>query len=331
MTDPLDLIFDKARATPRHIVLAEGDDPRVQAGALAAVRAGIARVTLLGTPQLMAEGLGADPDASTIRCIDAANPPDHTRLSKAYFDLRQHKGATPELADEQVRLALVQAALRVRIGDADGTVAGAVATTADTVRAALQMIGRAEAAPLVSSFFIMVPPNRHPAMTKPVLFADCGLVVKPDAEELAGIARSTAQSWRALFASEPTVAMLSFSTNGSARHAEVERVRSAVAMIREQEPELVVEGEMQFDAAFDDTIRAAKFPGSALTSAPDIYVFPDLNAGNIAYKIAQRIGGMAAIGPILQGLAKPANDLSRGCSAGDVTAAIAITALQVRD
>ena len=242
--------------------------------------------------------------------------------------MRAARGMTAERALAEMRDPIRQAAMRVRLGQADGTLGGAVATTADTVRAALQIIGRAPGAGIVSSFFLMLSCGPAAPIRGGMIFADCGLVVEPDAEGLASIALSAADSCRRLLAEEPRVALLSFSTAGSADHPSLLKIREALALVRAAAPGLEIDGEMQFDAALDDAIRARKAPGSRLSGRPNVFVFPDLASGNIGYKIAQRLGGLTAIGPILQGLAKPANDLSRGCSVEDIIAAAAITQLQ---
>ena len=233
-----------------------------------------------------------------------------------------------EIAEKQAPDPLVFAAMLVRNDHADGTVGGAVATTSDTVRAALQVIGKAKTATLVSSFFLMVLPEGHPSGRGGMIYSDCGLVIDPSAEELAAIAQQSAASCVALMDETPKVAMLSFSTKGSARHPNVDKVTQAAALVKEQAPDLNVDGELQFDAAFVPSVGDSKAAGSSVAGHANVMIFPNLDAGNIGYKITQRIGGATAIGPVLQGLAKPANDLSRGCAADDVLHMIAVTALQ---
>lgn len=308
----LERIFDRARKANRHIILPEGEDPRVREAAALALREGIARITVLN---------GSVQGAAS---IDAAHAPDLAELTEAYFRLREKKGMTRDRAEATMRNAIPQAAMRVRLGQADGTVGGAVATTADTVRAALQIIGKAPDAGIVSSFFLMA----GGALPDGVIFSDCGLVIAPDAQELAAITLSAAQSCQQVLGETPRVALLSFSTAGSAEHPSLHKLREALAIVRAAVPDLEIDGEMQFDAALDDAIRAKKAPGSPLSGRPNVFIFPDLAAGNIGYKIAQRLGGMTAVGPILQGLAQPANDLSRGSTVEDILAAIAVTAVQ---
>ncbi|WP_347268338.1 phosphate acetyltransferase [Paracoccus sp. (in: a-proteobacteria)] len=316
---PLERIFQTARELDRHIILSEGADPRVAEAARRLSAEGLARITLMDGPEIPG-----------VRTIVAAEAPDLPELAGHWHQMRARRGMTAERALEEMRDPIRQAAMRVRLGQADGTVGGAVATTADTVRAALQIIGRAPDAAIVSSFFVMLPGRDDAPLQQGAIFSDCGLVIAPDARELASITLSAAQSCRLLLGQTPRVAMLSFSTAGSAEHSSLGRIREALAMVREAAPDLEVDGEMQFDAALDDAIRARKAPKSPLRGQPNVFIFPDLAAGNIGYKIAERLGGFSAIGPILQGLARPANDLSRGCSVEDIIAATAVTAVQAR-
>ncbi|MEP5728899.1 MAG: phosphate acetyltransferase [Sulfitobacter sp.] len=324
---------NRAASRPAHIVLSEGHDPRIVAGALEATRAGIARITLVG-PRADVETMLARSGVTKNDKISIEDPKtsDLTdEVAATYFELRKHKSIRKDFATEQARDPLVFAAMMVRNGYADGTLGGAVATTSDTVRAALHVIGKAKSAPLVSSFFLINLPQNHPSGHSVLTFGDCALVIDPNAQEMAAIAVASATSHRQLLGQDPKVALLSFSTMGSARHPNVTKVSDAMAILKENHPELDADGDLQFDAAFVPEIGASKAPDSAVAGRANVMIFPNLDAGNIGYKIAQRIGGCDAIGPVLQGLAKPANDLSRGCSAQDVTNMIAITALQAAD
>ncbi|MGF7008551.1 phosphate acetyltransferase [Aminobacter sp. BE322] len=326
---PLERILFSAKAAPRRIVLPEGEDPRVVEAALRSVREGIAEIALVGRREIVEQRLAsAGSCGEDIRIEDPATSPLTPRLAAAYHELRKGKGVDEAAAIEAVRAPLVFAAMMVREGHAHGTVGGAVATTADTVRAALQCIGRAPGVGLVSSFFLMMLCQPHHVKKGAFVFADCGLVVDPDAAGLADIARMSARSYQALAGAPAKVAMLSFSTNGSAAHERVSKVVEATRLAHGADPDLVIDGELQFDTAFVEAVSAAKAPNSALHGEANVFVFPNLDAANIGYKIAQRIGGAEAIGPILQGLAKPANDLSRGCSADDVFHMIAVTVVQ---
>ena len=324
MTSPMEAIRERARSTRRRILLPEGDDPRIREGT--AMARDLADVVVLSAEPI--EGVETiDPGAL-----------DLEPHAEAYHALRRQRGVSEEQARDAVRDPLVLAALMVRAGEADGTLAGAAHTTADTVRAAIQMIGpRAadEAKALVSSFFLMLLDRPHHAETAGgrdvVVFADCGLVVAPSVQELAQIAVASADSFARFTGATPKVAMLSFSTMGSARHPRVDHVREATEAARALRPDLAIAGELQFDAAFLPGVAASKAPDAAVAGDANVFVFPDLEAGNIGYKIAERIGGAGALGPVLQGLARPANDLSRGCSAQDVADMIAVTAVQCED
>jgi phosphate acetyltransferase len=246
-------------------------------------------------------------------------------FAAAFYELRKHKGVDEAKAQAAVLNPVTYAAMLVRLGYATGTVGGAVNTTSDIVRAAIQVIGKAPDAAMVSSFFLMYPPTED---GRAMLYSDCGLVIDPSAEELAAIATASAHSCQALLRQDPKIAMLSFSTKGSAKHPAVSKVETATQILHDTQPDLNVDGELQFDAAFVPSVGEKKSPGSQVAGQANVMIFPNLDAGNIGYKITQRLGGYAAIGPIMQGLDKPANDLSRGCVAEDVTQMIAVTALQ---
>ena len=328
---PLERIIATAQQAPRRIVLPEGEDPRIIEAAIRAKREGIAEIILLGNRDVIELALtAAGASQLEFRIEDPTSSRLAPRLATAYFELRKTKGVDAAAAAEALRSPLIFAAMMVREGEADGTVGGAVATTADTVRAALQTIGRAPGVGLVSSFFLMMLCQPHHAKKGAFVFADCGLVVDPDAAGLADIARMSARSYEALGGAPAKVAMLSFSTNGSAAHERVSKVVEATRLAHAADPDLVIDGELQFDTAFVEAVSASKAPNSALHGEANVFVFPNLDAANIGYKIAQRIGGADAIGPILQGLAKPANDLSRGCTAEDAFHMIAVTVVQAQ-
>ncbi len=329
---PLRDIQNRAAENPARIVLSEGHDPRIVAGAIRAVQAGFATIVLVGPTDLVQNELAAagGADLPGIEIEDPEQSVHLPALAALYFDLRKHKGITEQAAETQARSPLVFAALMVRAGLADGTIGGAVSTTSDTVRAALQVIGKTPEAALVSSFFVMILPDGHPSGCDTLIFSDCALVIDPTATEMASIAAAAARSCQSLLGRTPRVAMLSFSTKGSAMHPNVTKVAEATELLKAQAPDLIADGELQFDTAFVPDIARRKAANSALQGNANVMVFPNLEAGNIGYKIAQRIGGATAIGPILQGLAKPANDLSRGCTTEDVFDMIAVTTLQAQ-
>ncbi|MCR9215182.1 MAG: phosphate acetyltransferase [Proteobacteria bacterium] len=327
----LDDILERARANPKHIVLPEGEDPRIVDGAIRAKKEGIATPILLGNSDKVSSLLEqAGATASEFQIIDPSTSERAGTYAESYEALRRHKGVDLEAARAAIANPLNFGAMMVRLGDADGSLAGAITTTADTVRAALQIIGRADGEKTVSSCFLMILDQPHHMRKGTVVFADCGLVVEPTPEQLAAIAISSASSFESLVGGTPKVAMLSFSTAGSASHPRVTRVKEATEIARGLHPDLTLFGEIQFDAAFVPSVGASKAPDSPLKGDANILVFPNLEAANIGYKIAQRIGGATALGPILQGLAHPANDLSRGCSAEDVFSMIAVTAVQAK-
>ncbi len=329
---PLRAILGAASSSDKIIALAEGDDPRVVEGALKARAENVARIILVGNHDRVSTLL-AQLGGAEVAGIDIHDP-ETSDLSEGFAQalhtLRQHKGMTGQQARQEVHNRLVYAAMLVRQGLADGTVGGAVETTSDTVRTALQIIGKAPGAAMVSSFFLMLYCRAHHDFKGAHIFADCGMVVDPDAREMAEIARASAASYKLLTNDTPRVAMLSFSTSGSASHPKVSKVVEATRIAQQADPDLLIDGELQFDAAFVPDVAAKKAADSPLQGRANVFVFPSLNAGNLGYKIAQRIGGAEAIGPVLQGLAKPANDLSRGCSSEDGLHMIAVTAVQAQ-
>ncbi len=327
---PRELLREVAPATRPVISLCEGNDPRIVAGALAAHGAGLANVILVGDEEAgraeLARQSGTAGDG--IEFHDPKTSPLTREFAAAYLRLRQHKGVDQRAALEAVLSPVVYAAMLVRLGHACGTLGGAVHTTGEIVRTAIQVIGVAEETPMVSSFFLMYPPEGATPEARPMLYSDCGLVIDPTPAELAEIAKASAASCKALLRTHPKIAMLSFSTQGSANHTSVSKVSRGLEILKKDAPDLDADGEMQFDAAFVASIGELKAKGSEVAGQANVMIFPNLDAGNIGYKITQRLGGYSAIGPVLQGLAKPANDLSRGCTAEDVTEMIAVTCLQ---
>ena len=327
----IDVLKEKAKADKKTIVLPESEDRRTYEAAAKILKEGIADIILVGSEEDVKKN-GEGLDQTGIKVVDPATSDRTAAYIDKLVELRSKKGMTPEQAKEiLLNQYLYYGVMMVKMGDADGMVSGACHSTADTLRPCLQILKTKPGTKLVSAFFLMEVPNCEFGENGTFVFADCGLNQDPTPEELAAIAASSAESFRSLVGAEPKVAFLSHSTKGSAKHALVDKVVEATKIAKEQNPDLKLDGEMQLDAAIVPSVGAAKAPDSDVAGKANVLIFPNLDAGNIGYKLVQRLAKAEAYGPVTQGIAAPVNDLSRGCSADDIVGVVAITAVQCQN
>ena len=327
----IDVLKEKAKADKKTIVLPESEDRRTYEAAAKILKEGIADIILVGSEEDVKKN-GEGLDLTGIKVVDPATSDRTAAYIDKLVELRSKKGMTPEQAKEiLLNQYLYYGVMMVKMGDADGMVSGACHSTADTLRPCLQILKTKPGTKLVSAFFLMEVPNCEFGENGTFVFADCGLNQDPTPEELAAIAASSAESFRSLVGAEPKVAFLSHSTKGSAKHALVDKVVEATKIAKEQNPDLKLDGEMQLDAAIVPSVGAAKAPDSDVAGKANVLIFPNLDAGNIGYKLVQRLAKAEAYGPVTQGIAAPVNDLSRGCSADDIVGVVAITAVQCQN
>ncbi len=335
MADLLSKIKERARAAHRTIVLCEGEDKRVVEAAARVTAEGIAKIVLIGN-KAECEKVAPGVDLTGVTLIDPDTSEKTEEYAKILYELRKAKGMTEEEALRQAHDRTMFGALMLKNGDVDGYVSGACHSTANTLRPGLQVVKTAPGTKLVSSCFVLVAPEGGNAFAPDgaLVFGDCALNICPSAEEIAEIAMSSAETARSIAGLDPAVAMLSFSSHGSGNDKKyqdtVTKMQQAVEIVKERAPGLKVDGELQFDSAIVPKVAAVKAPSSSVAGHANVLIFPDINAGNIGYKIAERLGGFMAFGPICQGFAKPLNDLSRGCCTEDIVATVAITALQAK-
>ena len=329
MSKFLDRIKERAKMDKKTIVLAEGEDIRTIKAADMILKEGIADLIILGNKDKITE-LSVGLDISAAKVMEPETDEKRQEFADAFYEMRKAKGMTPEKAYETMGNALYFGVMMVKLGYADGQVAGAVNSTSNVLRPCLQILKTAPGTKLVSAFFVMVVPDCEYGANGTFIFADSGLEQNPDPARLAAIAGCSAESFELLVEEEAKVAMLSHSSMGSAKHADVDKVVEATKLAKEQYPNVKLDGELQLDAAIVPEIGKSKAPNSTVAGEANVLVFPDLDAGNIGYKLVQRLAKAEAYGPITQGIAKPINDLSRGCSADDIVGVVAITCVQAQ-
>lgn len=329
MSKFLERIKERAKMDKKTIVLAEGEELRTVQAADIILREGIADIILLGNEdkiRSLADGL----DISQAKIVDPAKDANHAVFAEKFYEMRKAKGMTPEKADETMNNVLYYGVMMVKEGLADGMVAGAVNATSNVLRPSLQILKTAPGTKLVSAFFVMVVPDCEYGHHGTFIYADSGLNENPDADAVSEIAISSAKSFKDLIEADPVIAMMSYSTYGSAKSELVDKMQLATKLAKEKRPDLLLDGELQADAALVPSVGASKAPGSPVAGKANVLIFPNLDCGNIAYKLTQRLAKAEAYGPITQGIAKPVNDLSRGCSAEDIVGVCAITCVQAQ-
>ena len=337
MSKLVDSIINKAKTLKKTIVLCEGEDKRVIEAAAEITKQGIAKIVLIGN-EAECKSVAPDVDLTGVTIVDPETSEKTAQYANILYEARKAKGMTEEQAAAQAKDRTMFGALMLKAGDVDGYVSGACHSTANTLRPGLQVIKTAPGIKTVSSCFIMIADENlpHPYNKEgAAVFADCAINIEPDAQQVADIAIASAQTAKSIVGLDPKVAMLSFSTKGSGNDDKyfqsVPKMQQALAIAKEQAPDLAIDGEFQFDAAVSETVAALKAPGSTVAGHANTFIFPNINAGNIGYKIAQRFGGYMAIGPVCQGFAKPLNDLSRGCVVEDIVILVAVTACQAEN
>ena len=327
MESIIDIIIKRAKENIKRIILPESSDIRVLTAASKAHREKIAEIILIGDEEKICETANYNNiDLSGIEIINPIKSEHYIKLAKGLYELRKEKGMTEKEAMELAKDEVYFGVLMVKFDLADGLVSGAIHSSADTLRPALQIIKTKPNAKCVSSFFLMETP--HSKYEKEYIFSDCGLIQTPTAEQLSEIAIASNDTYRLLIGDKPKLALLSYSTHGSAKGEEIDRIKQALVYVNEKRPDILIDGELQVDAALNEDIAKIKAPNSSIAGHANVLIFPNLEAGNIGYKLVERLGNANAYGPITQGLAKPINDLSRGCKVDDIVGAIAITSVQ---